>query len=294
MRIESIQRHRVERGRQALGRHVPRQEFEAGVGAERIAFAREHPRWVFVLALEREHAGGIRKIAGQVFPHQPFERLAVVLELRQGHFRDLRAGQRRRLQRRADLAIADLGDLLVARISLPDLRPFLQQRPRVGAQGLVALRDERLEVRSVLFRGLEHAPGFAQLLAFARRLGLPGDVRVIVAHRLRDFREIARAGRRNDDVLSGRRFHARGLQFAVRGLESAGLEFGDDGLVERGHSVVVEPGRDGAEHRHGVGGDIEGATIALHLLAHVAQCVLRPTPVEFVAGGAEFRRHHVE
>src|SRR5882724_972443 len=42
VRIESIERHRVERGRQALGRHVPGQEFEARVGAERIAFAREH------------------------------------------------------------------------------------------------------------------------------------------------------------------------------------------------------------------------------------------------------------
>ncbi len=57
-------------------------------------------------------------------------------------------------------------------------------------------------------------------------------------------------------------------------------------------------------------GLLEGAAVALHLLAHVAQRILRPAAVELVdrdeigkvehvdflelAGGAELRRHHVQ
>ena len=43
------------------------------VGAEGIAFASEHPRRIFILALEGEHAAGVRERPGHVFQHQPLE-----------------------------------------------------------------------------------------------------------------------------------------------------------------------------------------------------------------------------
>ena len=58
--LEAVQRHRVERGGQPLGRHVLGQQMKALVGAERVAFAGEHARRILVLALEREHATGDR------------------------------------------------------------------------------------------------------------------------------------------------------------------------------------------------------------------------------------------
>ena len=81
-------------------------------------------------------------------------------------------------------------------------------------------------------------------------------------------------------------------------------------LVQRRHAVVVEARGHGAEHRHAVGRLREQLAVALVLLAHVAQRVLGALAVELVdgdevgeiehvdllelAGGAEFRRHHVE
>src|SRR5205823_1662174 len=44
VRIEAVQRHRVERRGKAFRRHVLREQMEALVGAEGVAFAREHAR----------------------------------------------------------------------------------------------------------------------------------------------------------------------------------------------------------------------------------------------------------
>ena len=92
--IESIQGYGIERRRQPLRRQVLRQQVEAPVGAERIAFAREHARRVFVLALEVEHARSERELAGQVLAHAPAQKLAVVLEPRQRDLGHLGAGER--------------------------------------------------------------------------------------------------------------------------------------------------------------------------------------------------------
>ena len=61
--VVAVERDRVERGRQPLGRHAVGEQVEAPVGAERVALAGEHARRVLVLALEREHAGGEREAA---------------------------------------------------------------------------------------------------------------------------------------------------------------------------------------------------------------------------------------
>ena len=81
-------------------------------------------------------------------------------------------------------------------------------------------------------------------------------------------------------------------------------------LVQRGDAVVVEARRHRPEHRHRVRGLLEPLAVALVLLAHVAQRVLRALAVELVdrdevrevqhvdllelARRAEFRRHHVQ
>ena len=78
-RIVAVQRDRVERGRQPLGRHAVGEQMEALVGAERVAFAREHPRRILVLALEREHARRERKLPGTFSRQLPAQDLAVVL-----------------------------------------------------------------------------------------------------------------------------------------------------------------------------------------------------------------------
>jgi hypothetical protein len=70
-----------------------RQQLEALVGAEGIAFAGEHAGRVFALALEGEGAGGVGEAARHVVQHQPLEDLAVVLVLRQGDLADRGAGR---------------------------------------------------------------------------------------------------------------------------------------------------------------------------------------------------------
>ena len=81
-------------------------------------------------------------------------------------------------------------------------------------------------------------------------------------------------------------------------------------LVQRGHAVVVEPRRHGAEHGQLGRVDVELLAVAGELAAHVAQRVLGPAALELVDHhhlgevehvdllelrcGAELRRHHVD
>ena len=156
----------------------------------------------------------------------------------------------------------------------------------------------------------EHCLRRRELLALARELHLLGGERVVAAHGLGDLREVALALRRHDDV-GARGNLRRGLRQRARlELEALLGQLRRDRVVERGHAVVVEARGDGAEHRHRLGLDAEGLVVALHLLAHVAQRVLRAAAVELVDGdevgevehvdllelarGAELRRHHVE
>ena len=123
-----------------------RHHLEAAVGAEGIALAREHARRVLAFALEGEDAGGERERAGHVLHPQPLQDLAVVLVARQRDLADLRAGQRRGGERRADLLVADLHDVLVAAVGLLHVGPEGQEFLRCGVEALFALGDEGVQV----------------------------------------------------------------------------------------------------------------------------------------------------
>src|SRR5437763_15945261 len=97
------------------------------VRPERITFAREHSRRVFVLALEREHAGGERKTAGHVFAQLPAENLAVVLESWKRDLADLGAGERSRRQCRSQLLVANADDVFVATVGRFRFRPQVEE-----------------------------------------------------------------------------------------------------------------------------------------------------------------------
>ena len=311
-RVVAVQRDRVERRGQPLGRHAVGQQVEAPVGAERVAFAGEHPRRILVLALEREHAGGEREAAGHVLPQLPAQDLAVVLELRQRDLRNVRAGERRRRQRGADLLVADLHDVFVAGVRGLRLRPHVEQLLRARVELRVAIGDERVEV---LARPCLHSAA-----SIALRRAAAG-ARARCASRLpstRDSRAPSRRSRRDSATRAGgtitfcavdcrvvdRRQRAR-LQ-----LQSLLGQLRDERLVERGDAVVVEARRHRAEHRHRVGRLLEQLAVALELLAHVAQRVLRALAVELVdrdeigevehvdllelGRGAELGRHHVQ
>ena len=102
--VAAVERDRVERGRQPGGRLALGEQVEAAVGAERVALAGEHAGRVLALALEREHAGGEREVAGQVLRAQEAQQLAVVVVAGQRHPRDPRA--RQRLAGRASVRIS--------------------------------------------------------------------------------------------------------------------------------------------------------------------------------------------
>src|SRR3546814_619904 len=133
-RVPAVQRHRIERGRQAMRRHAFGDALEAAIGAKRIAFPGEHARRIFAFALERKHAGREREITGQVFLHQEAQRLTLVLIARQRDLADLGAGQRFAGLLRADFLVADLHDIFVLRVALLQRRPLREHGPGLRRQ----------------------------------------------------------------------------------------------------------------------------------------------------------------
>ena len=71
-------------------------------------------------------------------------------------------------------------------------------------------------------------------------------------------------------------------------------ERGEDALVERGDTVVVEARGDGAVYRHLLGGAVEELAVALDLLANVPQRVLAALAVELVDGDEVRKIEHVD
>ncbi len=133
---------------------------------------------------------------------------------------------------------------------------------------------------------------------------------MVAAHRLGDLGEVAHPLGRHDLAQHRRVPHGDRGERALADLEACFGEQAAQLLVERGDTVVVEGGGRGAEHRHVVGLLAEGAAVAHHLAADVAQGVHRAAALELVdghdvgevehvdllelAGGAELRRHDVE
>ena len=133
---------------------------------------------------------------------------------------------------------------------------------------------------------------------------------VVAAHRAGDLGEVPAALGGHHDGGAGRHLGGDRGERALLGRQPQLGEGVAEVLVERGDPVVVEPGRDGAEHRQvlGVGG--EQLPVAGHLAAHVAQGVGPAAAVELVdghdvgqvehvdllelAGGAELGGHDVE
>ncbi len=143
VRIEAVERHRIESGRQALRRRVLREHLEAGIGAEGIAFAREHAGRVLPFPLEGKDAAGVGEGSGDVLEQEPAQELAMVLVARQHDFGHARAREGRVHELRAHLAAADLHHVFVARIAFLDLRPDLQKLGAAGRQCLVPCIDQR-------------------------------------------------------------------------------------------------------------------------------------------------------
>ena len=81
-------------------------------------------------------------------------------------------------------------------------------------------------------------------------------------------------------------------------------------MIQSGHAIVGKAARHGAENGHLIGRRGPRLFVALHLLAHIALCVLRAFAVELVdrnkvgkiehvnffelAGGAKFWRHDIQ
>jgi hypothetical protein len=117
---------------------------------------------------------------------------------------------------------------------------------------------------------------------------------VIAAQGVGDFGEIPDAVGRDDGAAGRRGLDADNRQPPLGKLEAALGELRHQGLVERGDAVIVETCRHGAEHRHGLGLLAETLAVALVLLAHVAQRIGGPAPVELVDGDKVGEVEHVD
>src|SRR6266853_1145649 len=283
---------------------------EAAVGAEGVAFAREHAGGILVLPLESEHAGGERKEAGEVLSHAPFQNLAVILESGE---RDLRqSGSRKgsRIEPGADFLFSHPDHVLVARVDLLRFRPVLDELPGARIELGVFLLDQRIQHPGILARRGEHRFRRKQLLPLARYSRLLASTGVVAAHRVRDLGKVAAARGRDDRVSRGGRARLGRVKRARSCFQTVLDKRGQDALVERGNAVVVEARGDGAVYRHVPGGAVEELAVALVLLPHVPQRVLAALAVELVDGDeigeiahvdflelarrAVFGRHHVE
>src|SRR5260221_1556699 len=283
---------------------------EAAVGAERIAFAREHARRILVLALEGEHAGGERKETGEGLSHPPFQNLAVILESGERDFRQPGSRKGNRVEPGVDFLFAHLDHVLVARVGPLRLGPLPDELRGTRVEPRVFLRDQRIQHDRVLARRGEHRFRRKQLLPLARYSRLLAGAGVVAAYRVRDLGKVAAARRRDDRVSRGRGARPDRGKRARSYFQAVLDERGQDTLVERGNAVVVEARSDGAVYRHVLGGAVEELAVALVLLPHVAQRVLAALAVELVDGDeigevehvdflelarrAVFGRHHVE
>src|SRR5258706_15387246 len=283
---------------------------EAAVGAEGVAFAREHAGGIFVLPLESEHAGGEREEAGEVLSHAPFQNLAVILESGERDLRQLGPREGSRVEPGADFLFAHLDHLLVARVDPLRFRPVLDELPGARIELGVFLLDQRIQHEGILARRGEHRFRREQLLPLARYSRLLAGAGVVAAYRVRDLGKVAAARRRDDRVSRGGGARLDRGKRARSYFQAVLDKRGQDTLVEGGNAVVVEARSDGAVYRHVLGGAVEELTVALVLLPHVPQRVLAALAVELVDGDeigevehvdflelarrAVFGRHHVE
>jgi hypothetical protein len=175
---------------------------KALVGAERIAFTREHSRRIFVFALEREHAGAVRKAARDVFAQLPAQDFAVVLEFRQHDLANLRPRERGRRQRGTQLLVANPDDVFIPAVRRLRLRPQVEQFFRSRVERAIALGYQRIDRgRGVVGQHGFHAP---QLLPFASDPRLLFRMPMVTANIVGNLGQITYAFRRHDRALHAR------------------------------------------------------------------------------------------
>ena len=301
-RVAAVEGDRVERGRQSGGGLAFRQQVEAAVGARRAALAGEHAGRVLALALEREHPGGERERARQVLRAQPPELLAVVDEAGERQLGD--CGARQRFAGRA------VGSGQLGRALGP---PFEQLAVRVGELGAGGLGEggHRVGNSTVAVAAVgEHGCGGLELLEPAGRRRVAGGGVVVAADGLGDLGQVARTGLGDDRVQARRRTGVDRGQGSLADAQAVAGELPAEVLVQGGDAVVVEPGRDRAEHRHVGRVPVERLAVADHLAGDVAEGVLGASTFELVdrhrvgevehvdllqlRRGAELGGHHVQ
>jgi hypothetical protein len=181
--------------------------------------------------------------------------------------------------------------------------PALELRAHVGRERLVRLVRERLRLG-------ELGGHLGEPLGAPRLLDEVLGALVVVAHGLRDLREVAGAlGRQH--LLDPRRLAGRHRGERARaGRQAVVDEEPAQELVERGHAVVVERRRRRAEHRHVLRPLAERLAVADQLAGDLTHRVLGAASLELVdgdrvgevehvdllelRGGAVLRRHDVE
>ncbi len=141
--ILAVERDRVERRRQPLGRQPARDVVEALVGALGAALAGEHARRVLALALEREDARGVREVARRRLAQEPGEDVAPVLVGGERHLGDLEVRERLAGQVELDHLVAHLELVLGGGVATLHGRPLGEELLGLGGEPRLELLVER-------------------------------------------------------------------------------------------------------------------------------------------------------
>ncbi len=173
-------------------------------------------------------------------------------------------------QRGADFLVADLHHVFAAGVGFLRRRPQVEQFLRLGIELAVLPGDQCFKVLGGFFAAVENGFRCAQALALAGERHLRAHMLVVATHGIGDLGEVTHTvARDNRARLRGlARVHFR--QLAGLELQPLLLQVRGDGLVKRGHAIVVEARGLGAEDRHGFRSLGETFAVALVLLAYVA------------------------
>ena len=82
MGIKTVESHRIKGCGQAFGIRVLRQSLKATVGFKGVALTGKHTGRIFAFTLKGKYTGGVGKLSGQIFTHQPLEQFTVIFKAR--------------------------------------------------------------------------------------------------------------------------------------------------------------------------------------------------------------------
>ena len=92
------------------------------------ALAGEHSGRFFCFTLAGEYACRIRKVAGQIFKHQPFEQITFVMQAGECDSRNGSAGERGAIQGSADLPVSHFVGILGTAVRVTQVGPAAQKQ----------------------------------------------------------------------------------------------------------------------------------------------------------------------